>query len=151
MVSGEVVFPVVLPRGFDRQKQSQQEANCATLPFVSALVDCGGPAEHRIRGDRTESPGSARLLLPCVLETAGGRHGPPSQKSAQRRNITTAVCTTRGRLSPRMTASSNRATVEEGISPKPDEPEPKNATPPLGCAGQRWMIRRFTSARLFPQ
>jgi hypothetical protein len=36
--------------------------------------------------------------------------------------------------------------------PKPDEPEPKkrgDAAPQL--CGQLWMIRRFTSARLFPR
>jgi hypothetical protein len=41
----------------------------------------------------------------------------------------------------------------EGVSflfPKPDEPEPKGKATPRPC-GQIWMIRRFTSAQLFPQ
>jgi transposase len=36
------------------------------------------------------------------------------------------------------------------IKPKPAEPEPNRQNNSLGRAGKLWMMRRFTSARLFP-
>ena len=36
------------------------------------------------------------------------------------------------------------------LHPKPAEPEPNRQSYFLGRAGKDWMIRRFTSARLFP-
>jgi hypothetical protein len=35
--------------------------------------------------------------------------------------------------------------------PNPDEPEPNRQSFALGRAGKLWMIRRFTSAQLFPR